>query len=121
MTLSLWFKIFFAFALLGMVTDGVRYIFRNRFYREAIKLPKDKREKILQASVDLVKLCKYSFWASPLYVAAMIYLFGYGSIEFYLVLLLYSMLETVMIVKYLFRRKLITVLKNIQDDPEECV
>lgn len=67
-TFPWWFEIFLAWFLLTIIMGVVRYFTRDKRVHKIDELPTERKEKILESCAILIKIYKFFFWASPLYL-----------------------------------------------------
>jgi hypothetical protein len=67
-TIPLWFKIFLAFAGITTVSGVVNYFLKDKRVKYYLDLSDEKREKIIKSNLLTIKLYRFLFWLSPVYL-----------------------------------------------------
>jgi hypothetical protein len=113
LAIPLWFKILLAWFLLAITLGLVKYFARDKYVHRNIQSSKEKRATIFKSNLMIIKLYKYFFWSSPLFLIVIPFLtYKYDRTEFFHITVLQILLYILIFQDFQFRKFLIKKLKE---------
>ena len=110
-TIPLWFKIFLAFAGIATVSGVVNYFLKDKRVKYYLDLSDEKREKIIKSNLITIKLYRFLFWLSPVYLFLAPFIFyKYYPSDFLYYLVAMILIYLFALKDFLFRK---SILKRI--------
>ena len=111
-TFPLWFKIFLAWFLLTIILRVVKYFAIDKYVHKIVELPTGKKAKFLKSSAIVIKIYKFFFWASPLYLIVIPFLiYKYQPAEFFHMTVLQILVYIIILEDFLYRKHLVKKIK----------
>jgi hypothetical protein len=109
----LWFKIFLGWFAYWIITGILKHLSKEKTIIRFKTLPQDKKDKMLYIHSMRIKIDKFLFWCSPLYLFVVPFIiYTYQSAEFIKIMVLMISIYIVTIEDIMYRKSLIKKLKD---------
>lgn len=84
LTFPMWFEIFLGWFLLAIILGIVNYSMKDMYVYKIAQLPSERKIRIRNASLRIIKIYKIFFYASPIYLVALpLLLYKYNKQDFF--------------------------------------
>jgi hypothetical protein len=108
----LWFEISIGWFILIIISALVRYFKRDKYVQKIVELPTKSKAEKLKIYEFLLKIYRFLFWVSPLYIVTCFMSYKYVPAEFFHITILIIMMYLVFIEEFIYRKNLIKKIKQ---------
>ena len=112
-TFPLWFKILIGWFLFALILGIVNYFAKDNYVHKLRELPAEKKTRLLNSYMLIIKIYKIFFWASPLYLIVIpILIYKYQQTGLFHMTVLQILMYIVILEDFFYRRFIFEKLKE---------